>query len=173
VNSTEIAIAAARAASDKKAEDILVIGVSELLVVTDYFVICTGRNDRQVRTIADEVEDQLRTKLGLKPAGREGVDQATWVLLDFVDVVVHVFQPAERDFYRLEKLWSDAPRLDLPEDITGPSSAGAPAAAADTGVARFSNAEDVVESLEAESTFMSRDDGEPASDADGPGGEAD
>lgn len=123
LESREWAIMAATAASDKKAEDIVVIDVAELLVVTDYFVICTGRNDRQVRTIADEVEDQLREKGGIKPIGREGSDEGKWVLLDFGDLVIHVFQPEERDFYRLEKLWSDAPRLALPEEVTGPLSA--------------------------------------------------
>ncbi len=86
--------------------------------MTDYFVICTGRNDRQVRTIADEVEVRMK-HAGLPAIGVEGSDEGKWVLIDFVDVVVHVFQPAERDFYRLEKLWSDAPRLELPEEITG------------------------------------------------------
>jgi ribosome-associated protein len=114
---------AAEAASDKKAEDIVAIDVAELLVVTDYFVICTGRNDRQVRTIAEEVEVRMK-HAGLPAIGVEGADEGKWVLIDFVDVVVHVFQPAERDFYRLEKLWSDAPRLSLPEEIAG----GAPAA---------------------------------------------
>ncbi len=97
----------------------MAIDVAELLVITDYFVICTGRNDRQVKTIADEVEDRLRETLGIKPIGREGTDEGKWVLLDFADVVVHVFQPEERDFYRLEKLWSDAPRLPLGADVTG------------------------------------------------------
>lgn len=110
---------AAETASEKKAEDIVAINVAELLVVTDYFVICTGRNDRHVRTIAEEVEAQLKTA-GLRPIGVEGADEGKWVLIDFVDVVVHVFQQAERDFYRLEKLWSDAPRLTLPETVTGP-----------------------------------------------------
>lgn len=117
----EWAVLAASAASDKKAEDIVVVEVADLLVVTDYFVICTGRNDRQVKTIADEVEDQLREKLGIKPIGREGATEGKWVLLDFGDLVVHVFQPEEREFYRLEKLWSDAPRVALPEEITGPA----------------------------------------------------
>jgi len=121
LESKEIALLAAEAASDKKAEDILAIEVAELLVVTDYFVICTGRTDRQVRTIADEVEERLRERAGIKPIGREGAEEGRWVLLDFADVVVHVFQPAERDFYRLEKLWSDAPRLELPESVTGPT----------------------------------------------------
>lgn len=119
---------AATAASDKKAEDIVAMNVAELLVVTDYFVICTGRNDRQVKTIADEVEERLRVEAGVKPLGREGLPEAKWVLLDFVDVVVHIFQPEERDFYRLEKLWSDAPRLELPEDVTGPVTQPLPAA---------------------------------------------
>jgi len=94
--------------------------VAELLVVTDYFVICTGNTDRQVRTIADEVEEQVRVRCGLKPIGREGQDEGKWILIDFVDVVLHVFQPNEREFYRLDKLWSDAPRMKLSESITGP-----------------------------------------------------
>jgi ribosome-associated protein len=108
--------------------------VAQLLVVTDYFVICSGRNDRQVKTIADEVEDRLRVECGIKPMGREGVAEARWILLDFADVVVHIFQPEERDFYRLEKLWSDAPRLKLPEDVNGPAPTAAQArtAAADS-----------------------------------------
>ncbi|MBI5232507.1 MAG: ribosome silencing factor [Coriobacteriales bacterium] len=116
----DLAVLAAEAASDKKAEDIVAIDVHQLIVVTDYFVIATGRNDRQVRTIADEVEDRLREEAGVKPIGREGAEEGKWVLLDFADVVVHVFQPEERDFYRLENLWSDAPKLGLPESVTGP-----------------------------------------------------
>lgn len=122
---------AARAASDKKAEDIIVIDVAELLVVTDFFVICTGRNNQQVRAIADEIEDQLREHASIKPIGREGVQEGKWVLLDYVDFVTHVFQPEERDFYRLEKLWSDAPRIALPEDVTGPVIASASESSAD------------------------------------------
>ena len=123
LDSQELAVIAGRAASDKKAEDIVAIDVAELLVVTDYFVICTGRNDRQVRTIADEVEEQMRVLGGVKPIGREGVAEARWVLLDFGDLVVHVFQPEEREFYRLERLWGDAPRVELPEDVAGSSDA--------------------------------------------------
>lgn len=121
--SKEIAIAAAIAASDKKAEDIVAIDVAELLVVTDYFVICSGRNELQAKAIADEVEDRLREELGIKPIGREGQAEGKWILLDFADVVVHVFQPEERDFYRLEKLWGDAPRLALPAEVTGTAAA--------------------------------------------------
>jgi len=108
---------AAEAAAEKKGMDVVALFVGDLLVVTDYFVIATGATDRQVSSIADEVEDQLREKCGIKPIGREGERENTWVLLDFGDLVVHVFQQSERDFYRLEKLWSDAPRLDLPADV--------------------------------------------------------
>jgi len=104
---------AAEAASDKKAEDIIALDVSQLLDVTEYFVIATGRTNVQVRAIADEVELQLREKAGEKPIGREGIGEDKWILLDYGDFVVHVFQPQERDFYRLEKLWGDAPRLEL------------------------------------------------------------
>jgi ribosome-associated protein len=115
VTSKELAFLAAEAASDKKAVDIVALDVSELLVVTEYFVIATGRTNVQVRAIADEIEGQLRAKAGEKPIGREGIGEDKWVLLDYGDMVVHVFQPAERDFYRLEKLWGDAPRLELPD----------------------------------------------------------
>ncbi|MDZ4180847.1 MAG: ribosome silencing factor [Coriobacteriia bacterium] len=129
MNTKDIALAAAEAAADKKAEDIVAIKVAELLVVTDFFVICTGRTDRQVKSIAEEVEDQLRERFGIKPIGREGVEEGRWILIDFADVVLHVFQPAERDFYRLEKLWGDAPKLTLPESITGPVPPAPPATA--------------------------------------------
>ena len=122
----ELALLAAAAAAEKKAEDLMVIDVAETLVITAYFVLATGRTDRQVRTIADEVEKVLRERAGVKPLGREGERDARWVLLDFGDVVVHVFQPDEREFYRLEKLWSDAPRVELPESLTSPTMPSTP-----------------------------------------------
>jgi ribosome-associated protein len=106
----------ARGAAEKKATDVVALRVGELLVVTDYFLIATGATDRQVHAIADEIEDRLR-EAGAKPIGREGERELTWVLLDYGDFVVHVFQPEERGFYRLEKLWSDAPRLKLPAGV--------------------------------------------------------
>jgi ribosome-associated protein len=114
----ELALIAMGAAADKKGEDIVALDVGPLLVVTEYFVIATGRTNIQVRAIADEVEEQLRVKGGEKPIGREGIGEDKWILLDYGDVVVHVFQPAERDFYRLERLWADAPRLELPDAET-------------------------------------------------------
>jgi len=122
MTSKELALLAIEAASDKKAEDIVALDVSQLLVVTEYFVIATGRTNIQVRAIADWVEEVLRDKGGEKPIGREGTGENKWVLLDYGDVVVHVFQPAERDFYRLEKLWSDAPRLEASGKMAPPIS---------------------------------------------------
>lgn len=90
------------------------LNVAELLVITEYFVICTGSTDRQVDAIVDEVERKLREDFGVKPIGREGLDELKWALVDYGDLVLHVFQPDERDFYRLERLWCDAPRLDVP-----------------------------------------------------------
>lgn len=107
---------AAAAGAEKKATDVVALNVAETLVVTDYFLIMTGTNDRQVHAIADAVEDALR-EAGVKPIGREGERELKWVLLDYGDFVIHVFQAQERDFYRLEKLWSDAPRLNLPAEV--------------------------------------------------------
>jgi ribosome-associated protein len=128
----DVAMVAAEAASDKKAEDIVVLAVGDLLVVTEFFVLATGRTDRQVKTIAEEIEDRVKQDTGIDAIGREGVEEGRWLLLDFGGVVVHVFQPDEREFYRLEKLWGEAPRVALPKEITGPESAraaegGAPA----------------------------------------------
>jgi ribosome-associated protein len=106
---------AAAAAGDKKAERVVVLDVSRLLVITDYFLICSGNTDRQVKTIAEEVERRLREVHRLKPFRREGEREARWILLDYVDFVIHVFQVAERDYYDLERLWADAPVLDLDE----------------------------------------------------------
>ena len=109
---TDLALAAAQAAADKLARDILVLDVSEQLVITDCFVICSAPNERQVAAIVNEVEGRLRD-LGAKPLRREGEREARWVLLDFVDVVVHVLHTEEREFYSLERLWKDCPRIDF------------------------------------------------------------
>ena len=130
-SSKDWALIAVEAAADKKAEDIIGLDVAELLVVTDYFVIATGRTNIQVRAIADAVEEQLRERGGIKPIGIEGADEAKWILLDYGDLVIHVFQPAERAFYRLERLWGDAPRLALPKGIVAGSADTAHAAPAE------------------------------------------
>jgi ribosome-associated protein len=107
--SREVAVAAARAAAAKQAEHIAILDVHGLIVITDYFVICSGTSERQVKTIVEEVEISLR-ELGRRPVRREGETEGRWVLLDYVDVVVHVFADEEREYYDLERLWRDAPR---------------------------------------------------------------
>ncbi len=111
--SKKFALVAAKAIDEKKGSDIVIQDVSELLNVTDYFVIATGANNRRVDAIADEVEEQLREQCDLKPFGREGMEERDWVLLDYGCIVVHVFQPEQRDFYRLEQLWEEAPTVDV------------------------------------------------------------
>lgn len=98
----------------------MVLDIGEMLVVTDFFVIATGASDTQVRAIAEEVERRIKEETGIKPIGREGEREREWVLLDYGPVVVHIFQPEIRDFYRLETLWDDGRRVELPESITGP-----------------------------------------------------
>jgi len=107
-------VAAARAASDKQGSRIVILDVRDLIVITDYFVIASGATERQARTIVEEVEKACRD-LSVKPVRREGDGEGIWVLLDFVDVVVHVFREEERDFYDLERLWSDAPTVEWEE----------------------------------------------------------
>lgn len=109
------ALAAAQAASAKKAEDVVILEVGDLLSITDYFVICSGANERQVATIVEEIERALR-KSGAKPFRREGEREQRWVLLDYFDIVVHVFHNEEREFYELERLWKDARRVPFEDE---------------------------------------------------------
>jgi ribosome-associated protein len=122
----ELAIAAAQAASDKLADDILVYDVSEVFVITDVFVLASAPNDRQVKSIVDAVEEKL-LELGAKPARREGQQEGRWVLLDYVDIVVHIQHADERSYYALERLWKDCPVIPLPESVTS-GRTGGPAA---------------------------------------------
>ena len=112
-----MATVAARAASAKLAEDVVVIDVSGQLVITDCFVIASAANERQVNAIVDEVEEKMRLA-GHKPARREGAREGRWTLLDFVDIVVHIQHSDERDFYALVRLWRDCPviAVDLDSD---------------------------------------------------------
>ena len=114
-----MATVAARAASAKLAEDVVVIDVSGQLVITDCFVIASAANERQVNAIVDEVEEQMR-RAGHKPARREGAREGRWTLLDFVDIVVHIQHQDERDFYALDRLWRDCPVI--PVNLDGESS---------------------------------------------------
>ncbi len=115
---------AAAAAADKLASDIIAYDVSEQLVITDAFLLCSAANDRQVRAIVDEIEAKLRLA-GAKPARREGEREGRWVLLDYIDVVIHVQNSDERSFYALERLWKDCPLLPLPEPAATPGGAAA------------------------------------------------
>jgi ribosome-associated protein len=109
------AAAAARAADEKKGVDTVVLEVGEVLAITDAFVVTSATNARQVRTIADEVERQVKRIGGPAPLRIEGLDDLRWVLLDYGDFVVHVFLDDARAFYDLERLWGDAPRVDWHE----------------------------------------------------------
>ena len=109
----ELVRAAALAAEDKLATDIIAFDVSDQLVITDAFLLCSAANDRQVRAVVDEIEDKLRA-LDAKPVRREGERDGRWVLLDYADIVVHVQHSEERAFYALERLWRDCPLITLP-----------------------------------------------------------
>ncbi|OBJ68842.1 ribosome silencing factor [Mycobacterium sp. 1274756.6] len=103
---------AAEAAGDKLADDVVIIDVSSQLVITDYFVLASAANERQVGAIVDEVEEKMR-RGGYKPARREGTREGRWVLLDYVDVVVHIQHHDEREFYALDRLWRDCPSVPI------------------------------------------------------------
>lgn len=119
--SIELAQAAVSAAADKLATDLRIVDVSEQLAITDCFVLAAAPNERQVKAIVDAVQERLLT-LGAKPVRREGEREGRWVLLDFLDIVVHVQHSEERVFYSLERLWKDCPTVPLPLDALPPAS---------------------------------------------------
>jgi ribosome-associated protein len=105
----------ARIADSKKATDVVVSYIRDQISITDYFVVCTVSNKRQMKAVSVEVQNELK-KTGIRPFSAEGEDEGTWVLLDYDDVVLHVFQPAQRDYYSLDMLWGDAPTVDWKEE---------------------------------------------------------
>jgi ribosome-associated protein len=115
VEAKELAYTAAKLSLTKKAQDVVVLDLTGLSDVTNFFVICNGESDTQVRAIADAVIDGTR-EAGAKVWRKEGVNNAQWVLLDFVDVVVHVFQPKIRQYYDIERLWGDAPLMRINDE---------------------------------------------------------
>ena len=115
-DSRERALAAGRAAASKKGVDTVLLGVGHVLSIVDWFVVTSGANPRQVRTIAEEVEEQLKRATGQGPLRVEGLDDARWVLLDYGDIVVHVFLDEVRAYYELERLWGDVPREYVEDD---------------------------------------------------------
>lgn len=102
-------------ANNKKAKDILLLNMQELSPVTDYYMICSAPNSTQVRAVADNIEDKLAEKEAMLPLHKEGYNDGRWVLLDYGDVVAHIFLEEERDFYNLEQLWADAPSEEFVE----------------------------------------------------------
>jgi ribosome-associated protein len=104
-----IAAAAIRHAADRKALDIVELDLRGIIAYTDYFVICTGRTDRQTKAIHDAIHQGLKSEHGILPRRVEGLTQARWILMDYLDVIVHVFTPDTREYYRLEQLWGEAP----------------------------------------------------------------
>ncbi len=127
VQSENLARRLAELADSKKAEDITVLDMRGLVAYTDFLVICTARNERQARAIADEVRQRVKRETGLLPGGVDGGGDAGWTIIDYLDVVLHVFTPEARDRYQLEDLWHEAPRLELVFDEPGapPAAAGA------------------------------------------------
>jgi ribosome-associated protein len=115
----QLSVVAARAAAAKKGEDTLILAVEPLLKITDAFVITSGANARQVRTIAEEVEEKVKEDGGPSPLRIEGLDDARWVLMDYGDFVVHVFLDEVRKFYDLERLWADAERWPFESEPAG------------------------------------------------------
>jgi ribosome-associated protein len=108
-----IAATVAELAADRKALDIVQLDVRGMVSYADYFLICTGRSDRQARAIHDAIHLGMKSALGLLPRRVEGVTESRWILLDYLDVVVHIFTPETREYYRLEQLWGEAPALVL------------------------------------------------------------
>jgi ribosome-associated protein len=113
MNPEDIAAAAAHYASDRKAQDIVQLDLREIIGYTDYFLICTGRSDRQTKAIHDAIHAGMKSEHGMLPQRVEGVSEGRWILMDYLDVVVHIFTPEVREYYRLEQLWGEAPAVTL------------------------------------------------------------
>jgi ribosome-associated protein len=109
MTSEDLAAVLADYASDRKAIDVVQMDLRQIIAYTDYFVICTGRTDRQTKAIHDAIYTGMKSAHGLLPARVEGLPQARWILMDYLDVVVHIFTPDTREYYRLEQLWGEAP----------------------------------------------------------------
>jgi ribosome-associated protein len=126
IQSEALARRLAALADSKKAEDLVVLDMRGLVAYTDFLAICTARNDRQAKAIVDEVRLQVKHETGLLPGGVDGAGEAGWIILDYLDCVLHVFTPEARDRYQLEDLWRDAARLELDLDAPeAPSAASA------------------------------------------------
>ena len=118
--SQALACTAARAADDKKADDTIVLSVGELLNITEYFVVTSAPNRRLVRTIVETIEEEVRDRHGRSPIRVEGLTELQWVLMDFGDVVVHVFTDETRQYYEIERLYRDVPRVAWQAEVSAP-----------------------------------------------------
>ncbi|MDT3445404.1 MULTISPECIES: ribosome silencing factor [unclassified Pseudofrankia] len=134
----ELALTAAQAAADKLAKDLVILDVSDRLALTDCFVLASADNERQVKAVLDEVEEKLRL-VGVKPLRREGEREGRWVLLDFSEIVVHIQRAEEREFYDLERLWKDCPRVDFEDKDKARATVGAGAGASAVPAASDAN----------------------------------
>jgi ribosome-associated protein len=115
----ELTVAAAEAAADKLAEEIIALDVSDQLVITDCFLLAAADNDRQVRAVVEAIEERL-SSMGAKPIRREGLREGRWVLIDYGEIVIHVQHADDRQYYALERLWKDCPVIELPESVRTP-----------------------------------------------------
>ena len=113
MTSEQLADTIAELAADRKAQEIVQLDLRGMIGYTDYFVICTGRSDRQVKAIHDAIHAGLKSEHGILPRRVEGLTEANWILIDYLDVIVHVFTPEMREYYRLEQLWGEAPALSV------------------------------------------------------------
>ncbi|MGY1707017.1 ribosome silencing factor [Geodermatophilus sp. SYSU D00697] len=161
----ETALLAAQAAADKLATDVSIVDVSDRLAITDAFVLASAPNERQVQAIVDEVEERLRQH-GVKPVRREGVAEARWVLLDFIDVVVHVQHAEERAYYALERLWKDCPTIPFADRAAPIADQGATDADTTLPASRQTLSADDVDPMSADPTPLPP---EPAEDDADPG----
>jgi ribosome-associated protein len=114
-DSRERALLCVNASLEKKAKDLVVLNVSQISAFADYFILCSGTSDRQVRAVAAAIQENLK-KEDILPLGVEGDEAAKWILMDYDDVIIHVFLESARTFYDLERLWSESPRMAVPDD---------------------------------------------------------
>ncbi len=118
LSAEEKAAFTSRVAADKKAMDLVVLDMRNALSITDYFLICSGGSERQVQAIADAIDEQL-TQSGIPSLGVEGYREGRWILMDYGDLIVHVFSQETREFYGLERLWANAPKIELSREVAG------------------------------------------------------
>jgi len=116
-----LALKCAEAADNRKAEDIVVIDLRGISSFTDFFVVCSGKSEPQLRAIAGGVREDVREELGVRPLSEDGFPVSQWVVVDYGDVLVHIFHTEKREYYRLEDLWNDAPRVEVPNLSPSPA----------------------------------------------------